>query len=83
VFGVWQGYKFLETYYVGILLMDIVDNFSPGGRVLIPLIIVKQADIIGKKPDFSFPDNGFFSFRLKLKVFPENIPAGSDGEDGN
>ncbi len=51
----WHRDKFLETDNVRILLVDIVDNFTPGCRILIPLVVIKQAYIIGKESYFAFP----------------------------
>jgi hypothetical protein len=78
VFTFWHCYKFLETDDVRILLMDIIENFTPDSRIFFPLVVIKQAYIVGKKPYLLFLELGFLYFRLKLEVFPENVPANGD-----
>jgi hypothetical protein len=74
--------KFLETDNVRILLVDIADNFTPGCSILIPLVVIKQAYIVSKETYLFFYNSRFLSFELKLKVFPENIPAYGNGDNG-
>jgi hypothetical protein len=80
--AVWYRDKFLETNDVRILLVDIVDNFIPGCSIFIPLVVIEQAYIIRQETYFFFHDGSFFAFKLKLKVFPENVPPYSDGDNG-
>jgi len=78
-----QSDEFLKTYNIRVFGMNIINYFLQGSGVLVPLVIIKNPDIIGKQPNRSLCQHRFGFFGLKLEELSQRIPSQGNAKNGN
>jgi hypothetical protein len=70
-----QGDELLETNNIGVFIVNIIDNLLPRSGILIPLVVIKQPDIVGEQTDSVFQKNRVRMLDLYLEEFFQRIPT--------